>query len=344
MIETVIAVLVLALPVLTTAVVSWIAIRRTRSEPRRLSNAYWLLIAAIMVLGLVLIVVPHSNMILLPVMFVLVLSPILVLVLAAFLILNGVELLRRERWGLAHLLSLLAGLGMAVLIIAAVPVVLAGELWLTSGYLVVVLASSYLGFQFLAFLGYSLLYRRIVKNRPASWVVVLGSGLGADGRVPPLLAARVQTGLDECRRRGAEKLIMSGGQGEDEPVSEAAAMAAWAVEHGAQESMLQLEDRSRSTEQNLRYTAELVPTGGPETLTRPGLIVTSNYHTMRAAILARKVGLPAHACGAPTAGYYWPSAMLREFIAILADRPVLHLVLTALVAVPMPLLIAVVGG
>jgi uncharacterized SAM-binding protein YcdF (DUF218 family) len=46
------------------------------------------------------------------------------------------------------------------------------------------------------------------------------------------------------------------------------------------------------------------------------VIVTSNYHVFRAAIMARKTGIRGQVTGAHTAGYYWPSAMLREFAAV----------------------------
>jgi uncharacterized SAM-binding protein YcdF (DUF218 family) len=46
------------------------------------------------------------------------------------------------------------------------------------------------------------------------------------------------------------------------------------------------------------------------------VIVTSGYHVLRAAIIARGAGLRGQVTGARTAGYYWPSAMLREFAAV----------------------------
>ena len=85
--------------------------------------------------------------------------------------------------------------------------------------------------------------------------------------------------------------------------------------------------------------------GGPIDRDAPGqgLIVTSDYHVLRAAILARRLGLPAQAAGARTARYYWPSAMLREFIALVVGRRRLHLVLGTLIAVPLPVLILLLG-
>ena len=56
---------------------------------------------------------------------------------------------------------------------------------------------------------------------------------------------------------------------------------------------------------------------------RPGncVIVTSGYHVLRAAIIARGAGLRGQVTGARTAGYYWPSAMLREFAAVFLRVP-----------------------
>ena len=84
--------------------------------------------------------------------------------------------------------------------------------------------------------------------------------------------------------------------------------------------------------------------GGPITPDpAEGLIVTSDYHVLRAAILARRLGVPAQASGARTARYYWPSAMLREFVALLVGRRRLHLVLGGLLALPLPALLLIVG-
>src|SRR5690606_12560518 len=156
-----------------------------------------------------------------------------------------------------------------------------------------ILAAGYLGFQFVAFLGYAALYPRLVRDHRADWVMVLGSGLRAGREVPPLLASRIRAGMAEFTRRGARLLIMSGGKGEDEQVPEAEAMAGWAIDHGADPAAVRREIESRNTEQNLRYSGALVR-AEPEPV-GPGLIVTSNYHVLRAAILARKVGLDAQA-------------------------------------------------
>jgi uncharacterized SAM-binding protein YcdF (DUF218 family) len=177
--------------------------------------------------------------------------------------------------------------------------------------------------------------------------MVLGSGLRAGSEVPPLLASRVRAGIAEFVRRRARILIMSGGKGGDELIPEAEAMAGWAVENGMDPAAIRTESESRNTEQNLRFSSELVRAEDASASAiphaSPGLIVTSNYHVLRAAILARKVGVDAQAAGAPTAGYYWPSAMIREFVAILREQRLIHAILLLIIAVPLPLALVLVG-
>lgn len=331
--------MIFLLPLAIAVAVCAVAVTRTRNEPRRLSNAYWLLAGAMLLInvvgGLGLVIVDLLSFVIVAMGL---LSPLLILVLCGFLIMNGVVMLRRERATLANSLSLLAGLMITAAVVLTIPVFLNGPTWLRALWLFGLLAVGYLGFHFVAFLGYARLYTWLVRNRPAAWVMVLGSGLRRGTEVPPLLASRIRAGIAEFTRRGARMLIMSGGQGRDEQIAEGTAMAAWAVDQGIDPAAVRAEIQSRTTEQNLRFTGELVRA---ETTTPPGpgLIVTSNYHVLRAAILARKTGLDAQAAGAPTAGYYWPSAMIREYVAILRERLVLHAVLLPLIALPLPLVL-----
>ncbi|WP_152361810.1 YdcF family protein [Microlunatus speluncae] len=321
-----------------------IAVWRTRTEPRRLSNAFWLLAGGMLLInGLGSIGLMDGSLLFFLIALLALLSPLLVLVLGAFLILNGVVMLRRERASLANSLSLLAGLLIIVLVAGTIPVLLSAPLWVKAGWLFGLLVAGYLGFQFVAFVGYAGLYGWLVRDHPAEWVMVLGSGLRAGSEVPPLLASRVRAGMTEFARRRGRILIMSGGKGSDEQVPEAEAMARWAVDNGADPTVLRTEIESRNTEQNLRFSSALVLAEQVTPPAGPGLIVTSNYHVLRAAILARKLGIAAQAAGAPTADYYWPSAMIREFVAILREQRLVHTILVLIIAIPLPLALLLAG-
>lgn len=69
------------------------------------------------------------------------------------------------------------------------------------------------------------------KNRNADYIVVLGSGI-IGKKVTPLLAARIERGMELLYSNPNAVLIMSGGQGLGEDIPESVAMAAYAVGKG----------------------------------------------------------------------------------------------------------------
>lgn len=311
-----------------------------RSDPRRLSNG--LLLAAALVAAYVALgstspeLSPDDGLVILTVL----LSPLLVLVLAGFLVVNGVVMWRREGRSLGNLLSLLAGLGILGVVGLGLILIFNASTWTVALALFLVGLCGWLGAQFAAFLLYQWLYQQIVSAQRVDYVVVLGCGL-IGGRVPPLLARRIEAGLALMGREVAAGrrpvLVLSGGRGPDEPIAEARAMAAYARERGVPPEAMIIEDASRNTEENLRFTKRLTdadPRLGPNAR---GVAVTSNFHAFRAGVLARQLGLPMQAVGAPSAGYFWPSAIIREFVGLLAQRPLLNLGLALLICLPLPL-------
>jgi len=254
---------------------------------------------------------------------------------AGYLIQNGVVMARREGVRSGNLLSLLAGLGILGAIALAVAALRVGSRELSVFSALTMVLFGYVSFQFVSFVVYAFLYARLPVRRRADFVVVLGSGLLGGGQVPPLLASRLDRGMAVVNRMaGSPVLIVSGGKGSDEQVSEAAAMSSYLVSHGFPAERVVLEDQSRTTEENLTYTKAIM-----ERL-RPGgyrcVIVTSNFHVFRAAMLARRLRVNGQATGARTAGYYWPSATIREFGAVFLTYKWINLsVCSMIVIVPL---------
>ncbi|WP_405913710.1 YdcF family protein [Streptomyces sp. NBC_00963] len=240
-----------------------------------------------------------------------------VVTLACCLLANGVVMVRKEGASPGNLLSLLSG--MALVCVLALLVTAAA----TEQHTLLVMAataaalSSYIGFLFLCYLGYAFVYGRLYVPRKADYVVVLGSGLIGGATPPPLLRSRLDRGrklYERLAARGARPvLLVSGGQGPDEKVPESHAMADYLVEHGIPAGAIEREDRSTSTDENLRFSATLMEKARPHYRC---VIVTSNYHAFRAAVSARRAGVRGHVVGAPTAAYFWPSATIREFVAL----------------------------
>ncbi|MFD3532714.1 YdcF family protein [Streptomyces sp. NPDC058664] len=248
-------------------------------------------------------------------------------VLAGLLCANGVKMIRKEGRRPANLLSLLAGLGMFGVMVLAVFAGTTGSWALTMTVLTTLCVLGYVSFLFACFVGYAYLYGRLRIRRDADYVVVLGSGLIGGRRVPPLLASRLDRGRQVYERlaaRGgaAPVLIASGGQGPDEELPESHAMADYLVERGFPAAAVVREDRSRNTEENMLFSKELMERD------RPGsscVIVTNNYHAFRAALAARRAGVDGQVVGSPTAAYFWPTATIREFVAVFLHYKVVNL-------------------
>ena len=187
-------------------------------------------------------------------------------------------------------------------------------------FVAVTLGAAYVSAFFVLFLVYGAVYRR-ARIGEYDAIVVLGAGL-VEGRVPPLLGSRLDRAAElfsARRSAGADcVLIPTGGRGDDEPRSEGEAMAEYLRDAGVPAEHILAETEAVNTEQNLLLSRQLADAH------RPGsrvLIVTSDYLVLRAAMLARRVGLPAAATGAKTARYFVPSATLREFAAVAVMFP-----------------------
>ncbi len=241
------------------------------------------------------------------------------LVVPLLLVVNGIQMLRRESVSLSHLLSL--GLGVLVGIgEIAGAVYLLRQVSFGRGHplgtaaLVVMLTVFYFSFLVLSFVLYSAFIQILPHRMNFDYVIIHGCGLTHGDHMTRLLSGRVDKALEVWRKCGKKPvLIPSGGQGKDETVSEAQAMKDYLISRGVPEGSILKEDRSATTEENLRFSKELIQA-------RPGkhktALVSSNYHVYRCLRLAKKVGLECTGIGAGVALYFWPSALIREFIAV----------------------------
>lgn len=239
------------------------------------------------------------------------------------LMLNGVQMLRRESFSPAHILSLALGLVVGVGEIAAVVYVLGlgGALPLENAnhwVLLLVLTVFYFSFLVLSFVVYSVFIQIMPHRMNYDYVIIHGCGLAGGERLTRLLSDRVDKAIEIYRKcKGKPVIIPSGGQGGDEKLSEAEAMKRYLLDHGVPGEHILPEDRSATTRENLKNSKALIDArpGGKKTA-----LVSSNYHIFRCLRLAREVGLTCTGIGARVALYYWPSALIREFLAVFLTR------------------------
>ncbi|WP_373762740.1 YdcF family protein, partial [Jeotgalibaca porci] len=88
------------------------------------------------------------------------------------------------------------------------------------------------------------------KNRKKKYgyIIVLGSGLLNGKEVTPLLASRVDKSIEAYFENEGSTLVLSGGQGPDEDISESQAMKNYALSKGVPEQAILMEDKSVNTE------------------------------------------------------------------------------------------------
>ncbi len=168
------------------------------------------------------------------------------------------------------------------------------------------------------FAAFLFLFSRVVSGMHAqapeglSYLVVLGAKV-RDDRPSRALRKRLETALAYAEQNPETMLILSGGQGPDEQISEAACMEKWLTEKGMDPSRLILEDASTDTRENLIYAAEKSGCGES-----PTGIVTNNFHVYRALRLAESLGYTqASGMAAPTSpAVILPHYMVREAFAL----------------------------
>ncbi|HJC00772.1 MAG TPA: YdcF family protein [Candidatus Flavonifractor merdavium] len=103
-----------------------------------------------------------------------------------------------------------------------------------------------------------------------------------------LLQDRLDKALDYLEDHPDLTIVVSGGQGPDEPVSEARCMYDYLTEHGVDEAQILLEDQSHNTVENLRYTMDLLAEAGCDT-TADMVVVSNGFHLTRVRMLWSRV-------------------------------------------------------
>ncbi|WP_411344331.1 YdcF family protein [Paenibacillus sp. WLX1005] len=265
-------------------------------------------------------------------LIVLLMSPLLLLGVAVGLVYNGRILLGKEGWKLRNLLPAVVGIG--IIVVPVLTLIVPPVRWLQLPVVMLELYMIYFGFLVICYLVSSLLYNIHRPGYLTDYVIVLGSGLIKD-RVPPLLASRLDGGIELYRQQQqlgkAPMIVVSGGQGADELISEAAAMRLYLLEYDIPDNHIIVEDRSTNTLQNMRYSRMLIEEI-MQGRSYSCVFVTNNFHVFRAGIYARVAGINGDGIGTHTAPYYLPGAFIREYIAVLVMHRRIHLTIMLLIA------------
>ena len=126
------------------------------------------------------------------------------------------------------------------------------------------------------------------EDEPAA-VIVLGAGV--NGTEPSLsLRTRLDAALDYLEARPDVPVVLTGGTGYGEEISEAACMYDYLTAHGVEPERLILEDQAANTAENFAYSKPLLYEAGVDPARDTVAVVTNDFHMARSELIAQRQG------------------------------------------------------
>ncbi|MDY5620051.1 MAG: YdcF family protein [Lachnospiraceae bacterium] len=149
-------------------------------------------------------------------------------------------------------------------------------------------------------------------ERHLAYLIILGAQVRGT-RITSSLKKRLDAALRYLEENPETQVIVAGGQGRVEDISEAEAMAGYLREHGIEETRIYLEDASTTTWENLKFSAEMI-----KDLSMPLAVVTNNFHLYRAMKIGKQVGYQnLQGIPASSNSLFQVNYLVREFFGVL---------------------------
>ena len=110
------------------------------------------------------------------------------------------------------------------------------------------------------------------------------------------------------------------------------------MEMGVPEADILKEDKSVNTYQNMAFSKKIIEqdAGSLENINIG--FSTTNYHVFRGYTLAHKTGMTVKGLSAKTKLYFFPNAFVREFIGLLWEQKLRHIMVAVSVIIFMILM------
>ncbi len=144
--------------------------------------------------------------------------------------------------------------------------------------------------------------------------VVLGAQVKPWGP-SAVLSGRISGAENYLEQNTEADAVLSGGQGVDEPTSEAQCMYEVLTKNGIDQKRLYIEDKSTNTTENIKYSVQIIE----ENNLNPNLAISTDfYHQLRVRIIANQLGIKQNvgAVNSDTSLLYLPVFTVREWFAL----------------------------
>ena len=144
-------------------------------------------------------------------------------------------------------------------------------------------------------------YGKVDEKAHCDVAIILGAAT-SDGEVSPVYRERINHGIWLYENGYVDYLILTGGTGEGNAISDASAAKQYAIEKGVPEQVILIEEKSTITEENLEYAKEIMDAFSMDT----AIIVSDPIHMKLAMLMASDYGIEA--CSSPTPTTMYKSA------------------------------------
>ncbi len=143
--------------------------------------------------------------------------------------------------------------------------------------------------------------------------IVFGARVKEDGPTKTL-RERLNTAAKMLEENENAVCIVTGGQGENEPETEAACMKRYLVERGIDGERIILEERASNTRENIKYSMEIIEKEG--LAERRVICISSDTHIPRIRIMCAEAGLEAEYVKSPTPNpIFLITVWVREYLS-----------------------------
>lgn len=164
-----------------------------------------------------------------------------------------------------------------------------GSFWKSrAGKVIITFINTFIaiGLCYASILSVNMIRACLAESEKPNMVVVLGCQLWGE-EPSPMLKKRLDVACELLNKYPDIPVVVTGGQGDDEVISEGEGMKRFLVRRGISEDRIIVEDKSTSTYENIRNAFEITDAMG---LSRDITIATSEYHMYRASLMAKQQG------------------------------------------------------
>ncbi len=144
-------------------------------------------------------------------------------------------------------------------------------------------------------------------------LIVLGCKV-KDGRPSLMLKRRLDAAYGYLSEHESVSVVVSGGKGNDELISEAECMKQYLTSKGISADRIFMEDKSTTTKENLIFSRNIIEANG---LSQTVTLVTDGYHQKRAEMLAENLDIHPYNISGYTSWYIIPTYWVREWFGLL---------------------------